>query len=70
MTVEEAFSKNMYRHMKRKGWTFVRLAKESGVTSGHLRSIKNNRRAPRLDTAYLISKALGVTVNDLIRGCD
>lgn len=41
------------------------LAKRAKVPIGTLRNWEQDRRVPRLDTAALVARALGVTIDEL-----
>ena len=48
-----------------KGMSQPELAKAAGVPVGTLRNWEQDRRAPRLDTAKKVARALGVSVDAL-----
>jgi transcriptional regulator with XRE-family HTH domain len=51
---------------KERGFSQLRLAKESGLTEGHIGHIEQGRRRPTLVTVYRIARGLGVHPDKLI----
>ena len=43
------------------------LSKKSGVSKAEIYNIENGLRIPRLDVFYSLAKALGVTMDELVR---
>ena len=70
MTVIEAFAINVRWELVRKGWTQVKLAEEAGVNYNSLNGILRGHNGPSLYTAYAISEALDVTLDELTKGVD
>ena len=54
--------------MKSKGYTQKKLAQRSGCTEASICKYARGERTPTLKTAKRIAKALGVTIDDLIKG--
>ena len=54
--------------MKSKGYTQKKLAQRSGCTEASICKYVRGERTPTLKTAKRIAKALGVTIDDLIKG--
>jgi len=48
-----------------KGLTLEQLAECSGVSKSAINNIENNKSLPRLDTLYLLAKALNCKIEDL-----
>ena len=59
---------NIQRLIAEKGWTIYRLGKESGVTLSALYGMGAKLQGPNAETLVKLADALGVTVDDLIRG--
>lgn len=56
------------RLRRRRGWSAERLAREAGVSVGTVYRMEHmGVRCARLDTAELVCRALGITVDDLLR---
>lgn len=57
------------KHRNSKGLTQEQLARLAEITVGHLIRLENNRSAnPTIGTLDKLSKALGISVHDMIRG--
>lgn len=54
--------------MKKKGYTQKQLAINSGCTEASISKYVSGERTPTLKTAKRLAKALGVAVDDLIKG--
>lgn len=52
---------------KERGFSQLRLAKESGLTEGHIGHIEQGRRRPTLVTIYRIATGLNVSPSRLLR---
>ncbi|MRN51956.1 helix-turn-helix domain-containing protein [Paenibacillus monticola] len=61
---------NMQRLINKKNWTIYRLAKESNVAVSALYNIGKKRQGPYAETLIKLADALGVTVDELLRGKD
>lgn len=70
MTVIEAFVFNVRVELTKKGWTQIKLAEESGINYHSLNGILRGHNGPSLYTAYAISEALDVTLDELTKGVD
>ena len=70
MTVEEAVAKNLRRCLAEREMTMTTLSKLCGIRRETIFSYANAIHGIRLNRIYFIAKALGVTVNDLLEGCD
>ena len=49
-----------------RGLSLSELARQVGISKGHLHQIENGRQEPRIGLACRLAKTLGVTVEDLI----
>jgi transcriptional regulator with XRE-family HTH domain len=49
-----------------RGMALAELARQAGISKGHLSQIENHRQEPRVELAVRIAQLLGVTVEDLI----
>lgn len=70
MTVGEAFAVNLRRISKELGIGISELSRKSGVDRTTIYQYFSRHRDPRLITALLIAKALGVTVEELAEGAE
>jgi transcriptional regulator with XRE-family HTH domain len=52
------------------GLTQMQLALQAGISVDNLRRWEQDRHLPRVDDAYLLAKALGVSVERLILAAD
>lgn len=59
------FAHNVKRYRLRQGITQLDLAAKTGTSVRFIVYIENGERMPKADLAYVIAKALGVTVDDL-----
>lgn len=59
---------NIQRLINEKGWTIYRLGKESGVTLSALYGMGGKPQGPNAETLVKLADALGVTVDELVRG--
>lgn len=56
------------RLRRRRGWSAERLAREADVSVGTVFRMEHlGVRSARLETAELVCKALGITVDELLR---
>lgn len=71
MTMQEAFARNLSVCLAERNLSAYKIASESGISHTTIYSYtKSNNRIPNLYSAYKIAKALGVTVDRLLEGCD
>ncbi len=60
--------KNLKGYRNKKGWSQEKLAREAGISYQAVIKIERGYiRSPRLDTILKIAKALGVSLDDLIK---
>jgi transcriptional regulator with XRE-family HTH domain len=55
----------LQRLRQAKGLSQTQLARSAQVPVGTLRNWEQNRRVPRLDTAAVVARVLGVTLDEL-----
>ena len=68
MSSEKFYLKNLKQLRKKKNWTQEKLAQKSGISFHTLIKIeRGDIRTPRLGTLIKIAKALGVSLDDLIK---
>ena len=68
MSSENFYLKNLKQLRKKKCWTQEKLAQESGISFHTLIKIeRGNIKSPRLETLMKLAKALGVSLDDLIK---
>ncbi len=69
---ETAFLKEVRRRLvtarRKKGYTQVRLAVESGIAESHIAQIEGGFRNPTLITLHRLCTGLGLKVSDLLDG--
>lgn len=63
--MESLFANSLLRQLEQKKWTVYRLAKESGVTEGHLRNIISGKRSPTDEVLSKLAPALAVPLDQL-----
>lgn len=56
----------LYSMMQRKGFTYDDLSEETGISVGTISNYVNGVTSPTLDRLFLIAKALGCRIEDLI----
>ena len=61
---------NIKRFMKENGYTQKELAMRSGCTESAISRYAKNQREPRISVLKNLAIALGVTVDELIKGGD
>lgn len=52
------------------GWTQRQLSEKAGISVQHVNNLENGHREPCLGTMAKLSKALGVTLPQLLQGID
>ena len=70
MTARQAFKANIRNLLHERGLTQAELARRCGRDVDTVNAWASGRRIPRLNSTYDIAKALGVTVNDLLKGAN
>jgi transcriptional regulator with XRE-family HTH domain len=55
---------------KEKGWRQIDLAEHSGVHEVHISDIERGAREICLNTLIALSKALGMSTSELVKGID
>lgn len=70
MTVRRAFMINFRRLLVEKDYSMKRFSYEHGFSYSIVWFWANGRACPKLDTAFKVAKALGVTVDDLLEGTE
>ena len=62
------YLKNLKKLRKQKGWSQEKLAREAGISYQTLIKIEQGRiKNPKLETLIKLSKALGVSLDKLIK---
>ncbi|MDD5773240.1 MAG: helix-turn-helix transcriptional regulator [bacterium] len=60
--------KNLTKIRKEKGWSQEKLAVESGISYNTIIKIERGGiKNPRIDTVIKIAKALGISIDELVR---
>jgi len=68
MSSAKFYLKNLKGYRNKKGWSQEKLAREAGVSYQTVIKIERGYiRSPRLDTILKIAKALGVSLDNLIK---
>ena len=72
MMLQDAFAENARRFIQEKGYSdkLYVVAKRGGISKNTIYNILNRNHGVSLAVAYGLAKALGVTLNDLVEGCD
>lgn len=66
--MSSGYLRNLKKLRNKKGWSQERLAREAGISYQTLIKIEQNRiKNPRLETLIKLAKALGVSIDDLIK---
>ena len=66
--MSRGYLKNLKRLRKKKGWSQEKLAREAGISYQTLIKIEQGRiKNPKLETLIKLSKALGVSLDKLIK---
>jgi len=66
--MSSGYLKNLKKLRNKKSWSQERLAREAGISYQTLIKIEQSRiKNPRLETLIKIAKALGVSIDDLIK---
>ena len=65
MTKRETMGDRLKRLREEAGLSQPKLARAAGVPVGTLRNWEQNLRVPRLDTAFKVAKALGISLDVL-----
>ena len=66
----DVFAKNLRRMRMERGMTMAQLAEKAGVATSGVCRWEAGERLPILYSALCLAKALGCTVEDLVRGED
>ncbi len=67
-SLERAIARRIREKRKRKDWTLEVLAKETGLSKGHLSQIENGEKVPPIGTITKIAFGLGENPVTLISG--
>ncbi len=68
MSSKNFYLKNLKQLRKKKSWTQEKLAQEAGISFHTLIKIeRGDIKGPRLETLMKLAKALGVSIDDLIK---
>lgn len=65
-----ALGNNIVSRLEEIGMTQYRLAAKLGINQGTLSKWVNGLREPKASALYKISKILGVTIDELMKGVD
>ena len=65
--MSDAFSRIVKKHRVKKGLSRAELAKKAGLHQTYIGLLEREKRSPNLDTAKAISKALGLTLAEIIK---
>jgi transcriptional regulator with XRE-family HTH domain len=68
VTGEEKFGRNLLMARRRLGVSQETLAKKAGLNRNTVYLLENDKRVPRLDTIWLLARALGVKPSELVDG--
>lgn len=70
MTTQEAFQKNLAMYVKQSGCTQIEIAERARIGRGTFAQLIYGHNGPQLETAWRLACALGVTLNDMVKGAD
>ncbi len=70
MRPEEAFRKNLIRIIAEKDIAQSKLDVMAGLSSGVTNATVNGKCTPKLITAWKMAKALGVSLDNMMRGAE
>jgi len=66
--MSSGYLKNLKKLRNKKGWSQERLAREAGISYQTLIKIEQDRiKNPKLETLIKLAKALGVSIDDLVK---
>ncbi|QDI90106.1 XRE family transcriptional regulator [Salicibibacter halophilus] len=65
--IHERVGQNLQRIRKRKGWTFDKIAEQTGVSKGMLYRIEKGETQPTITTVWRIATGLNVSFSSLIK---
>jgi transcriptional regulator with XRE-family HTH domain len=66
--MSRGYLKNLKKLRRQKGWSQEKLAREAGISYQTLIKIEQGRiKNPKLETLIKLTKALHVSLNDLIK---
>lgn len=61
------FPARLYELRQAKGWLQQQLADAAGLSKGGVTQLEQGRRSPSLETAIAIARAMGVSLDSLVR---
>ncbi len=68
MSSGKFYLKNLKKYRNKKGWSQEKLAREADISYQAVIKIERGYvKSPRLDTILKITKALGVSLDDLLK---
>jgi transcriptional regulator with XRE-family HTH domain len=65
-----SFAENLQRLREAAGLTQMDVCRRSGISIDSLRNWEQGRVLPRVDAVVKLASALGVSVNDMVKGMD
>jgi len=65
-SLSEVFGEVLRKRRERKGWSQMTLAAESGLHLNAIGNLERAERSPTLQTLFLISRALEISVAELV----
>jgi transcriptional regulator with XRE-family HTH domain len=60
--------RNILEMRQHKGWSAEKLAAEAGVSFASIYAYENGKREPKITQAMAVARALGVGLDELVRG--
>lgn len=70
MTVREALSKNLRRIKKERKLTYADITELTGINKCSVLNWITQKNGTTLDCAWLLCRALGISIDDLVEGAD
>lgn len=64
--MQNSLGKNLKFLREKRGYTQTKLADKAGIAQSIISDIESGNRNPRTDTIIKLSKALGVTLSELL----
>jgi transcriptional regulator with XRE-family HTH domain len=66
----DAFGCVLKKYRKRKNWSQMKLAMEAGMHLNALGNLERGKHGPSLQTIFVLSKALGVSIGEFMTAVD
>ncbi|SDI25801.1 helix-turn-helix domain-containing protein [Natribacillus halophilus] len=67
VAIHEQIGKNLQRLRKRRGWTFDKMAAQTGISKGMLSQMEKGETQPTVTTVWRIATGLNVSFSSLLK---